>query len=114
MPYQSYQFVDKDPIIDYIRTIVQNGDLTMREISDSSGVNVNTISNWLYGKTKRPQAASINAVLRVLQYQLSIVKLGSPMLITPTPLVPKANEPRHRMGAAKYIRTNIHHLAKRK
>jgi transcriptional regulator with XRE-family HTH domain len=110
--YRSYSFVDKDPIIDYIRTIIAEGSLTMREISDASGVSIATISNWLYGKTKRPQAASLNAVLRVLQYQLSIVKLGSPMMITPTPFVPKANEPEvpRRLGAAKYIK-NVHHIS---
>jgi transcriptional regulator with XRE-family HTH domain len=109
--YKSYSFIDKDPIIDYIRTIIQDGDLSMREITESSGVSSNTINNWLYGNTKRPQAASINAVLRVLQYQLSIAKLGTPMVINPTPIQPQANKPK-RMGAVKYI--NVHHIAHRK
>jgi transcriptional regulator with XRE-family HTH domain len=109
--YKSYSFIDKDPIIDYIRTIIQDGDLSMKEITESSGVSQNTIHNWLYGATKRPQAASLNAVLRVLQYQLSIAKLGTPMMIIPTAIEPVANKPK-RLGAAKYA--NIHHISAHK
>jgi transcriptional regulator with XRE-family HTH domain len=71
--YKSYNFVDKDPIIDEIRTIVQDSGSTYKQIHDDSGVSAATLSNWFAGETRRPQAASINAVLRCLGYKLGIV-----------------------------------------
>jgi transcriptional regulator with XRE-family HTH domain len=111
--YKSYSFLDKDPIIDLIRTLVQQSHYSLKKIAEDSGVNQNTISNWLYGKTKRPQAAGINAVLRTLDYKLDIVTINTTSIIIPTPYVPvptnpgKAidrSKPKKRMGASKYSR----------
>jgi transcriptional regulator with XRE-family HTH domain len=112
--YKSYSFTDKDPIIDYIRTIVNDSKMSLKRISDESGVSDNTIRMWLYGETKRPQAASINAVLMAIGYKLNISVINTPMLIIPTPFQPIANEPKRpkRIGAAKY--SNVHHLKHRK
>ena len=112
--YKSYSFIDKDPIIDYIRTIVNDSKMSLKRISDESGVSDNTIRMWLYGETKRPQAASINAVLMAIGYKLNISVINTPMLIIPTPFQPIANEPKRpkRIGAAKY--SNVHHLKHRK
>lgn len=71
--YKSYSFLDKDPMIDYVRTVIRDSGETLKQIGEDSGVNPQTISKWLYGDTKRPQAASINAVLRALGYRLEIV-----------------------------------------
>lgn len=73
--YKSYVFVDKDPIIDEIRTIVNESGATYAYISALSGVSSGTLVNWFSGTTKRPQAASINAVLRALGYRLEITKM---------------------------------------
>jgi transcriptional regulator with XRE-family HTH domain len=67
-------FKDKDPIIDRMRTIVQDSGETYTEISNRSGVTVGTLSNWFHGETKRPQFASLMAVCRVLGYDLEVVK----------------------------------------
>lgn len=74
--YKSYSFVDKDPILDEIRTIVQDSGATYTYISATSGVSMGTLVNWFGGKTKRPQAASINAVARALGYKLAFVRHG--------------------------------------
>jgi transcriptional regulator with XRE-family HTH domain len=109
--YKSYNFTDKDPIIDYIRTIINDSSKSLTIIADESGVNIHTISNWLYGDTKRPQAASLNAVLRALNYKLNISNISTPMMIVPTAIQPRANEPKKRMGAVKYA--NIHHIKRK-
>ena len=76
-------FVDKDPIIDEIRTIVQDSGSTYKQIHEDSGVSANTLSAWFSGDTRKPQAATINAVLRALGYKLGgivryeVVPLGS-------------------------------------
>jgi transcriptional regulator with XRE-family HTH domain len=111
--YKSYNFTEKDPIIDYLRTIINDSHLSITKIGDDSGVSPQTINNWLYGPTKRPQAASINAVLRALNYKLNISQIEAPMMIVPTAVQPVAVEPkRKRMGASKY--SNVHHIAHRK
>jgi transcriptional regulator with XRE-family HTH domain len=82
--YKTYSFVDKDPMIDYLRTIIQDSGETLKKIGEDSGVNPQTISKWLYGDTKRPQAASMNAVLRALGYKLEVVPHNYQIAIKPT------------------------------
>lgn len=71
--YKSYNFRDKDPIIDEIRTIYQDSGFTYRQINEASGVTTSTLTNWFSGSTMRPQAATVNAVLRAMGYKLGIV-----------------------------------------
>src|SRR3974390_814393 len=92
--YKSYNFVDKDPIIDFIRTVVQNSGLSYAELEIRSGVHKQTISNWLFGSTKRPQAASLNAVLRACGYKLTVDNINAQNVIIPTPIIPKARNPK--------------------
>jgi hypothetical protein len=70
--YGTYSFVTKDPVIDELRTIIQ--DLAKREgvsfnvmckrLSIASSVSLAAIMGWFKGKTRRPQSASIEAVGR--------------------------------------------------
>jgi transcriptional regulator with XRE-family HTH domain len=82
--YKSYNFVDKDPMIDYVRTIISESGETLTKIADDSGVRAHTISRWLYGETKQPRAATINAVLRALGYKLEVVTFSYKTIIKPT------------------------------
>jgi transcriptional regulator with XRE-family HTH domain len=82
--YKSYNFTDKDPMIDQVRTIIQDSHMTYKAISEASSVTTTTISNWLDGKTKKPQAATFNAVLRACGYKLSIRPIAEAELIGPT------------------------------
>jgi hypothetical protein len=74
--YKSYNFVDKDPIIDEIRTVYQESGVNYQWIHDNAGVTPQTLANWFSGRTKKPQAATINAVLRAMGYKLGIVEFG--------------------------------------
>lgn len=82
--YKTYSFTDKDPMIDTIRTVIADSGETLKKISENSGVSAQTISAWLYGETKRPQAASMNAVLRALGYKLQVVHGSYVGTIKPT------------------------------
>lgn len=75
--YKSYSFKDKDPIIDRMRTIVQNSGESYGSISNMSGVSSTCINNWFNGPTKRPQHASLMAVARALGYELVLRKTNS-------------------------------------
>jgi transcriptional regulator with XRE-family HTH domain len=69
----SYNFVDKQEIIDEVRTIVQDEGMSLRQIELHSGVCSQTMAKWFNGKTRRPQAPTINAVLKVFGKRLGVV-----------------------------------------
>lgn len=92
--YHTYNFTEKDPLIDYIRTVINEYGKSIKQIADESGVGASTISNWIYGDTKRPQAAPLNAVLRACHYKLHIAKLDAPEFIYPTAYQPKPVKPK--------------------
>jgi DNA-binding phage protein len=72
--YRSYSFRDKDPIIDRLRTVIQDESASYKEIHENSGVATNTLYQWFDGETKRPQFATIMAVVRALGYDMQIVR----------------------------------------
>ena len=101
--YKSYNFVDKDPVIDEIRTVYQESGVNYKWIEANSGVTANTLSNWFSGKTKRPQSATIEAVLRVLGYKRAIVPFGERIKIYPIMEQPKPkSNVRHVVQMSKY------------
>jgi len=74
-PYPTYMFREKDPIVDIVRTVVQDSGKTYAEIERDSGVSATTLWAWFAGATKRPQFATIMAVLRACGHDLKIGKL---------------------------------------
>lgn len=72
--YRSYNFVDKDPVIDRVRTLVQKEGLSYAEIGTISGVSSTTLHNWFDGETRKPQYATIAAVTGSLGYKQKFVK----------------------------------------
>lgn len=71
MPNNDYRFIDKDPVIDVIRTEAQryNHNLDnhyLAKLSDASGVSIGTLHNWFNGDTRRPQSLSTRFVLEAL------------------------------------------------
>jgi DNA-binding phage protein len=74
--YTSYNFVDKDPIIDKMRSMVKREGLKYGKISELSGVSATTMHNWFEGKTRRPQYATVMAVVHALGYRVAYTKRG--------------------------------------
>ncbi len=66
LQYKSYMFLDKDPVIDTLRTAVSTSKQKYSAISMNSGVATSTIYNWFHGRTRRPQFATVAAVARAL------------------------------------------------
>lgn len=63
---KEYRFLDKDPIIDLIRTAYQQKQIKLSTLAADAHVTPQTISRWLYGDTKRPQNYTIHKVLTAL------------------------------------------------
>lgn len=70
--YKSYNFVNKDPVIDKVRTMIEKSGLTYQEIEDSSGVTSQTLRNWFGGETRRPQFATVAAVTAACGFELQM------------------------------------------
>lgn len=104
--YKSYNFIDRDPIIDEIRTVYQDSGANYKWVSEHSGVATATLSNWFNGQTRRPQAATINAVLRTLGFKLGVMAHEEPVKIFPPMPQPKSKPQamRHVVQMAKYRR----------
>jgi hypothetical protein len=73
--YKSYTFRDKDPIIDELRTLVEdhygvrvNGK-SLRQITEAGGPTASCMGSWFFGTTKRPQNATIEAAGRAMGYR---------------------------------------------
>ena len=75
--YKSYMFVEKDPVIDIMRTVIQNKKASYKEIHQDSGVSVSAITSWFHGKTKRPQFATCQAVMKSLGHEFVIKRRGN-------------------------------------
>lgn len=74
--YKSYNFTDKDPVIDVLRTAVADVGLSYEEIEELSDVKASTLKGWFHGKTKRPQHATIMAVTRAIGYDWRLVRVA--------------------------------------
>jgi len=72
--YKSYSFKDKDPVIDATRTLVQDSGQSYAQVSAASGVSVSTLYNWFEGTTRRPQYATVMAVVHSLGYKSKFVR----------------------------------------
>lgn len=71
--YKTYNFRDKDPRIDEIRTMVEDRHASFEKIHTVSGVATATLYNWFHGKTRRPQNATMTAVEQALGYRRVLV-----------------------------------------
>lgn len=80
--YTTYNFVDKDPIIDKLRTIIRDENLDYNEIAEKAGVRVTTIMAWFYGLTRRPQFATIKAICVAVGYDLEPVRRSKIKIVT--------------------------------
>lgn len=66
---KGYKFIEKDPVLDALITLVEQSPKSLKAICDQSGVSQSCLRNWMYGKTKRPQNITMEFVARAIGYQ---------------------------------------------
>lgn len=67
--YRTYNWIDKDPIIDAVRTVVKSDEkLKNNMVHEISGVSTTTLDNWFDGSTRKPQNSTVTAVTSALGY----------------------------------------------
>ena len=78
--YRSYLFVDKDPIIDSMRTVQALSKKTYEDVERESGIRRSTLRNWFSGNVKRPQFATVAAFARAHGCNTISLSGGKPFL----------------------------------
>jgi hypothetical protein len=79
--YGAYRFRDKDPSIDELRTVVEDhfgrrvNNKDLGSIATSGGPAGGTMASWFFGKTRRPQSATLEAAGRAIGYKRKWVKM---------------------------------------
>lgn len=66
--YTSYNFVDRDPVFDVLRTMKADSKMTNKAIHEKSNVSTGTLRDWDNGKRKRPMFATAAAVAAAMGY----------------------------------------------
>ena len=61
-------------MIDIMRTVIQDQKVSYKEIHQDSGVSVSAITSWFHGKTKRPQFATCQAVMKSIGNEFVLKK----------------------------------------
>ena len=80
--WRAYVFRDKDPVIDELRTLVEDhfgvkvNASSLREIAEAGGPSRECMRAWFFGRTLRPQSASIEAAGRALGYRRAWVPMN--------------------------------------
>jgi len=81
-----YRHVDKDPVIDALRTIIEDayGDIThsvLERLSYDSGVSVHCLRGWFLGETRRPFNMTVRLVLQALNCRVQIIRADGTEII---------------------------------
>lgn len=63
---KDHRFVDKDAVIDVMRTAYLDSNLMAHEIADRGRLAHSTVDNILYGKTRRPQHHTVTQFFAAL------------------------------------------------
>ena len=81
--YKSYLFRNKDPIIDRLRTLISDQDVSHSYIELHSGVTARTLYAWFHGETRRPQYSTVAAVAAVLGYDVGFIPKTKALNVVP-------------------------------
>lgn len=92
-----YRFIDKDPIIDVIRTAMQRkGNLNPEQINRvayDAGIHPGTLHNWLNGDTRRPLSLTTRFVLEALGVTIRYIDEDEKPIKMPTAeLIPASKQ----------------------
>ena len=71
---RKYETPGISPLQRRVVMLMRNSGKKYGFITTKSGVCYSTLKNWETGKTRRPQVPTMNAVLKVLGYELDIVR----------------------------------------
>jgi hypothetical protein len=76
--YRTYRFVDKNPVIDKVRTLLEDEGLMtdLNAAHEISGVGTATLRAWFFGDTKNPFHSTVAALTSSLGYEETFVRVN--------------------------------------
>jgi hypothetical protein len=78
--YKAYLFKTKDPAIDELRTLMETyhgrrvNSKDLKKVAEDGGPTKAAMDGWFFGKTRRPQSATLEAAGRAIGYRRKWVK----------------------------------------
>jgi DNA-binding phage protein len=73
---RTYRFVDKDPVIDMCRIMLQDLGLfskkNMAKVAALASLHGNTLHNMFFGDTRRPQHATVMALITACGFEITL------------------------------------------
>ena len=96
-----YRFIDKDPVVDIVRTAIHDSGEMYKSIACRAHVSPKTISNWIYGDVKRPQNFTLYKVFRALGVKTEYVYEATGLSVIARPELARRykKQPKHRKAA---------------
>jgi hypothetical protein len=70
---RSYNFVDKVPVVDELRTLVERSGMTFQQMADASGVSRYCIWCLFNGKTVGPRRTTLGALAQLFGKRLGLI-----------------------------------------
>jgi hypothetical protein len=80
--YGSYVFRTKDPVIDELRTLIEDAQgrkikhASLTQIERDGGPSTAAMRGWFFGKTRRPQSPAVEAAGRAIGFKRKWVKMN--------------------------------------
>ncbi len=83
---KDYRFIEKDPCVDLLRTMLQGRQArgTITRLAAEANLAPSTLMKIFYGDTKRPQNLTVEKLLIAMGYQRQLVKLETKLAIDNT------------------------------
>jgi transcriptional regulator with XRE-family HTH domain len=96
---KSYNFVDKAPIVDLIRTAIEDSPYSAQRVAELAGLAPATVQHWLAGRTLSPQAKSVEKVAAALGLRFELTPTSTALVpfVVP-PKAPEASRRHHAWG----------------
>jgi transcriptional regulator with XRE-family HTH domain len=101
--YRTYRYINKNPVIDKTRTLLQDEGVykNLKVVSEITGVAVSTLDGWFNGDTKNPFHQTIAAVVTGFGYEEQFVKKREINLDAEREAAAKWREARERLKKRK-------------
>lgn len=101
--YRSYRFLDKDPVIDKCRRLIEVEGLKWRDAALMSDMSPATLDNWFNGETRKPQFSSVMSLTRSLGYDIEFKRQRNNGHINVEDELAKARAHREKMTEMKKL-----------
>jgi hypothetical protein len=66
--YRTYRWIDKDPVIYAVKTVIRDEKLKNKAVHEITGVGAATLDGWFNGDTRQPKNSTVTAVTSGLGY----------------------------------------------